>query len=246
MITKLLAAPSHELPRVVSKAIRVVSSPRFFLRIAERTDMATSDAEKDKLSELAGNLVSTLEAVVSTTEKVLDDTALDVENIVKAAAEPLSGEFLVPLLPERIASMREVMDQIESPRLDEGFLTTIDSWMNKSGQDGMDGMVVILQKVLQIYAGTVITRARNTGDAPSPAAVLFEELLNMDTDNWDFQLRNKIGEGDELLSSEALMAEIQRTIESVVLGLENGSMAQRVQAEYLRELITRVEAMPQE
>jgi len=208
--------------------------------------MATSDAEKDKLSELAGNLVSTLEAVVSTTEKVLDDTALDVENIVKAAAEPLSGEFLVPLLPERIASMREVMDQIESPRLDEGFLTTIDSWMNKSGQDGMDGMVVILQKVLQIYAGTVITRARNTGDAPSPAAVLFEELLNMDTDNWDFQLRNKIGEGDELLSSEALMAEIQRTIESVVLGLENGSMAQRVQAEYLRELITRVEAMPQE
>uniref|UniRef100_A0A6T8FN14 Uncharacterized protein n=1 Tax=Proboscia inermis TaxID=420281 RepID=A0A6T8FN14_9STRA len=246
MITKLLAAPSHELPRVVSKAIRVVSSPRFFLRIAERTDMATSDAEKDKLSELAGNLVSTLEAVVSTTEKVLDDTALDVENIVKAAAEPLSGEFLVPLLPERIASMREVMDQIESPRLDEGFLTTIDSWMNKSGQDGMDGMVVILQKVLQIYAGTVITRARNTGDAPSPAAVLFEELLNMDTDNWDFQLRNKIGEGEELLSSEALMAEIQRTIESVVLGLENGSMAQRVQAEYLRELITRVEAMPQE
>jgi len=208
--------------------------------------MATSDAEKDKLSELAGNLVSTLEAVVSTTEKVLDDTALDVENIVKAAAEPLSGEFLVPLLPERIASMREVMDQIESPRLDEGFLTTIDSWMNKSGQDGMDGMVVILQKVLQIYAGTVITRARNTGDAASPAAVLFEELLNMDTDNWDFQLRNKIGEGDELLSSEALMAEIQRTIESVVLGLENGSMAQRVQAEYLRELITRVEAMPQE
>jgi hypothetical protein len=31
--------------------------------------------------------------------------------------------------------------------------------------------------------------------------------------------------------------------ENVVLGLENGSMAQRVQAEYLRELVTRVEAM---
>lgn len=31
--------------------------------------------------------------------------------------------------------------------------------------------------------------------------------------------------------------------ESVVLGLENGSMAQRVQAEFLRELVTRVEAM---
>ena len=31
--------------------------------------------------------------------------------------------------------------------------------------------------------------------------------------------------------------------ETVVLGLENGSMAQRVQAEYLRELVTRVEAI---
>ncbi len=29
----------------------------------------------------------------------------------------------------------------------------------------------------------------------------------------------------------------------MVLGLENGSMAQRVQAEYLRELVTRVEAI---
>lgn len=31
--------------------------------------------------------------------------------------------------------------------------------------------------------------------------------------------------------------------ENVVLGLENGSMAQRVQAEFLRELVTRVEAL---
>lgn len=29
----------------------------------------------------------------------------------------------------------------------------------------------------------------------------------------------------------------------MVLGLENGSVAQRVQAEFLRELVTRVEAM---
>jgi hypothetical protein len=40
-----------------------------------------------------------------------------------------------------------------------------------------------------------------------------------------------------------LIAEIQRTMETVVLGLENGTMAQRVQAEYLRELLTRAEAV---
>jgi hypothetical protein len=44
-------------------------------------------------------------------------------------------------------------------------------------------------------------------------------------------------------TKDQLVKEIQRTMEGVILGLENGSMAQRVQAEYLRELITRVEAM---
>ena len=39
------------------------------------------------------------------------------------------------------------------------------------------------------------------------------------------------------------MGEVQRTIEGVVLGLENGSMAQRVQAEFLKELIQRIEAL---
>jgi hypothetical protein len=30
-------------------------------------------------------------------------------------------------------------------------------------------------------------------------------------------------------------------METVILGLENGSMAQRVQAEYLKEMVTRAE-----
>jgi len=41
----------------------------------------------------------------------------------------------------------------------------------------------------------------------------------------------------------SLVSEVQKTMEGVVLGLENGSMAQRVQAEFLRELVTRIEAI---
>ena len=274
MITKLANAKPYELPSTVAKAIRVVSSPRFFLRIAERADMATSIQEKEKLTALAENLVATVQAVVSTTEDRLDECACNVENVVKAAAEPGSGEFLVPLLPERIQSMRKALKRLEPSALDEGFLSTVDAWMNKSIQDGMDGMADILQKVLQIYAGTQISRARAqlqlqvaaalTGESQdtinaaiaeqqlydsSPAAVLFEDLLHMNTDNWDEELRNRIRrDGDDdadetKVSAAALMGEVQRTIESVVLGLENGSMAQRVQAEYLREVASRIEAL---
>lgn len=129
----------------------------------------------------------------------------------------------------------------------------------------MDGMVTIMQKALQIYAGTVISRARirlqaNVGAAlvgenqaaadaaaadeessNSAASALLEQLLRIDTDNWDTEIRAGM-EGDEAVTKDALINEVQKTMEGVILGLENGSMAQRVQAEFLRELVTRIEA----
>merc|ERR1711906_22864 len=199
MITKLSDAKPYELPNAVSRAIRVVSSPRFFLRIAERADEAKDPIEKEKLSALADNLTNTIKAVVSMTEDSLDERAKD------------------------------------------------------------------MQKALQMYAGTAISRARiqlqaNVGAAVSgedqdaadvlaaaateggnSAETLLEKILNTDTDEWDAEIRKGTESGD--VSKDALVSEVQKTMESVILGLENGSMAQRVQAEYLRELVTRIEAL---
>ena len=134
---------------------------------------------------------------------------------------------------------------------------------NEHIKDGMDGMVTIMQKALQIYAGLQISRARvqlqaNVGAAVagedqaaadavaaeeesnnSAASTLLEKLLSVDTDFWDVEIQNGI---NEEVSKEALISEVQKTMEGVILGLENGSMVQRVQAEYLRELVTRIEA----
>lgn len=68
-----------------------MSSPQFFMRIAERADHMSDDLMKAKLAALSENVVATLEAVVSTTENSLDERARDVEDIVKAAAELDSG-----------------------------------------------------------------------------------------------------------------------------------------------------------
>ncbi|KAL7549494.1 hypothetical protein ACHAWF_012757 [Thalassiosira exigua] len=262
MITKLAAAKPYELPNAVSRAIRVVSSPQFFLRIAERADEAEDATEKERLSALAENLVNTIQAVVSMTEDSLDERAKDVERVVKAASEPDSGEFLVPLSKERVDAMRSEIEGLDEADLNEGFLSTVDAWMNKAHQDGMDGMVTIMQKALQIYAGTAISRARirlqaNVGAAlsgedqaaaaaeaeghDSAASALLEGLLKCNTDDWDAEIRKGTGvEGS--VTKEALVSEVQKTMEGVILGIENGSMAQRVQAEFLRELVTRIEA----
>merc|ERR1711957_133907 len=147
---------------------------------------------------------------------------------------------------------------------DEGFMGTVDAWMNKSQQDGMDGMVGILQKVLQIYAGIAISRSRlelqlsvgaavsNEGQAkadkvlaekeaagPDSAAAFMQRLTAIDTDAWDAELLGTFRK--EEIKPNSILSEVQRTIETVVLGLENGSMAQRVQAEFLKELVTRIE-----
>lgn len=107
------------------------------MRIATVADSAEDEAQKEKLSALASNLVATLEAVVETTEEQLDERAKEVENVVKAAAEPDSGEFLVPLSAERTTAMRKALESLDESALDEGFLSTVDAWMNKSHLDGM-------------------------------------------------------------------------------------------------------------
>ncbi|KAG7367590.1 hypothetical protein IV203_030261 [Nitzschia inconspicua] len=246
MIDKLSVAKPFELPNAVRRAFRVISSPRFFLRIADRTDKAKDEMERKKLETLASNLVATLEAVVETTEEKLDERAKEVEQVLKAAAEPETGEFLVPLLPEQVKAMRKVVENLEPSSLDEGFLSTVDAFMMKSHQDGMDGMVEILQKCLQQYSGVSILRARKLvakeTSNDNKAAQLFDKLLEMDAGSWDVEIKNSI-QNDNDLTPQSLIGEIQKTMETVVLGLENGSMAQRVQAEYLRELVSRVEAL---
>lgn len=242
MISKMADAKPYELPSAVKRAFRICSSPRFFIRIAELCDMTSDETEKDKLAALASNLAVTIETVVSTTTEQLDERAKDVESVVKAASEPDSGEFLVPLSPDRVDAMRESLKALEPFKLDENFLATVDAWIVKSHQDGMDGMVNILQKLLQQYAAIQISRARAMQQKPSntPASKVLENLLVADPETWEMEIQKGLKNG---ASSSGLVAEIQRTMETVILGLENGSMAQRVQAEYLKEMVTRAEAM---
>jgi hypothetical protein len=240
MIDKLAEAKPYDLPNAVQRAFRVISSPQFFMRIASRADETTDKVQQEKLGALAANLVSTLEAVVSTTEDRMDERAKDVENVVKAAAEPDSGEFMVPLLPERVAAMRAALQALDESALDTVFLNTIDAWMMKSHEDGMDLMVGILQKALQMYAGTQIMRARKLANTKEPSAAyqLFEQLLNTDADVWDAEITQGL---TEELTAKQLQTEIQRTMETNILSLEAGSMAQQVQAEFLQEMVKRVE-----
>lgn len=67
------------------------------------------------------------------------------------------------------------------------------------------------------------------------------ELVYAEEADWDSLLRARAASGE--LAEGSFMESLQRKMEATVLGLQSGSYAQRVQAEYLKELEARARAV---
>ena len=118
-------------------------------KIAPRSDAAESQDEKDALMSLAGKCMKLIETMVQKTENTIQASSKSLENIVAVAADPDTGEFDVPLTRRAAARMRDAVNETE---MDEQMLNTVYAWIRKSDEDKLDGMVHILQHLLQCYA----------------------------------------------------------------------------------------------
>lgn len=241
MINKLLTARESELVQTVTASLRVVSSPRFFLRIAERVDQlqgANEDGgeeEASNLMALADRLSKVLSEIVEVTESDLDNHAATLQQILVGLADPSSGEFMLPLEVGQIDTMREKIKQLFfEKKLGEGFLSTVDSWVNKASGDGLDGMVVILQKVFQACAGVMLYDSVKHTE-------LLRKCVLMDAELWKVFLELEITTGEEKVLA---IGQLQKILETVVLGqYDTGSVGQRVVAEYVGGLVERINAV---
>jgi alanyl-tRNA synthetase len=190
-----------------------------------------------------------------------------VTKVVSSAADA-NGDFLVPLSKDNIENLKEtVCENLED--CDEAFLTTLNSWMTKTREEvekmeemrktmkengatpeneidtSMSGMVEVLAKVFQTYAGQALKGAKLDGSQETKARPLLLELLDTDAEEWNNLIFQKL-KAEPICSPDDLVNEIAAMIEGVVLGQVEGSMTQRVQAEYLRELLNRVSPYQQE
>jgi len=109
------------------------------------------------------------------------------------------------------------------------------AWMRKASDDKLDGMVAVLQAVLQLWAGREQARAAAPAGGGDAERALLAALLAEPESGWDAQLA---AAGSEL--APGLLRALQGRLEQLVLGLAGASYRQRVQAEYLKELETRV------
>jgi hypothetical protein len=127
--------------------------------------------------------------------------------------------------------VRDALDR-NAPALDEALLSNAFAYIKKAGDDRFDSLVALLQKVLQLYAA----RALRGPEADGVAGFL-NELVYAEEAEWDGLLRARIASGE--VAEAGFMEALQKKMEATVLGLQSGSYAQRVQAEYLKEVEAR-------
>jgi len=120
--------------------------------------------------------------------------------------------------------------------LDEAFLSNTFAWMRKASGDGEGGVVALIQTALQLYAA----RALAPSPAPTAAAdAALHAVLAAPEKDWGARIAEAVAAG---VPRGAVDAALRRRSERVALGLPSGSYAQRVQAEYLKEVGERVAA----
>lgn len=180
--------------------------------------------------------------------------------VLAAGADKKTGEWELPLSTEALLRMRaELNRQYDGKRdasgalvagtaqgLDEeAFLSNAFSWMRKAADDDKPGLVEILRKALQLYASRALSNAAASSSSSSSGSQVdpSEEVLNgviaADEREWNFLLSQASATGS--VSAAGFAQAVRKRMEGVALGLASGSYAQRVQAEFLKEVEERGE-----
>ena len=199
-----------------------------------------------------------VEAVVQQTDRQLSSAGESLQAVLAAGADKKTGEWELPLSTEALLRMRaELNRQYEgkrdasgspvgpAPGLDEeAFLSNAFSWMRKAADDGKPGLVEILQKALQLYASRALSNTSAAASSSSsttsdPSEEVLNGVIAADEREWDFLLSQASASGS--VSAAGFAAAVRKRMEGVALGLASGSYAQRVQAEFLKEVEERGE-----
>ena len=213
----------------------------FWLRFAVRTESAQGVGERDAFASLATKVMRITDRIVKASENSMDDASTMLVSILEQGANE-AGEWHVPLAPDACDRMRMAM----RARLAQGgegggeaLLSTAYAWIRKaSGDDGGEGqgMVPLLQKVLQLYASEFLlaNAIPAASEAPSgaipPATQELARLLAADESEWAAMTsERRVAEADFLV-------EVQKLKEMVALGMRGGGHEQRVLIEFLQEL----------
>lgn len=241
LIDQLRGAGPDKLASLLASNFKSIDQ-RLFLRLAELADEAKDDAERDEIASLSTRIATTVETLLAQAGSKLDADADAVQELLRLAADE-QGEFEVPLPAARVTEVREaVLEKLG--QLDDGFVGTLEAYMKKANEDGLEGLVEVLREVLQIYATERMMRMLQGGEAG--VVSVLRATLETAPAQWEGVLRAQL-QGEEAAATPAmLLGALQDKMGEVVLGMPSGSRVQGVLAEMLNELIARTRTLEAE
>ncbi|KAK7257978.1 hypothetical protein RIF29_32339 [Crotalaria pallida] len=246
LIDLLREANSHQLQKLVVENI-LAFNPTFWIRLAARTDTCKSEDDKKDYEELATTIMTVVDLVVHKTNEKIESST----DVLKAVLKPVVvvddvGEIpWPPRDPQALTSMeKEISQREQEGQLDEGFLAEVNAQLRQAKEDGdKPGLEAMLQKVLQLYASTVLSKRTYAmkGNEVLKDEQLLETIIQAPEEEWNNILINglTIGAGD--ISPEELYAVLKKRTERTLIRTEGGSYQQRILTEYLKGIETRAE-----
>ncbi|KAB1997552.1 hypothetical protein ES319_D12G032400v1 [Gossypium barbadense] len=248
LIDMLREANPSELQKLVVENI-LAFNETFWIRLAARSDTCKSDDDKKDYEELATAVMSIVDRIVHKTHEKIDSAT----DVLKEILEPVVNEEeetpWPPKDPEALKTMEKKVFQMEQEgKLDEGFLAEVSAQLRQAKEDAdKPGLQAMLQKVLQLYASTVLSKRSyaKKGNKVLKAEQFLETVIKAPEQEWNKLLIDGLAVGKGEVSAEDFYAVIKKRIERTLIRTEGGSYQQRILTEYLKGIESRAEEVVQ-
>ncbi|TYK22373.1 uncharacterized protein E5676_scaffold1428G00980 [Cucumis melo var. makuwa] len=244
LIDTLRSASSKELQKLVLQNV-LAFNENFWIRLAARTDTCKSEDDKKDYEELAASVMSIVDHLVHKTKEKIESSTDILKEILKPVVDDVEEIAWPPRDPGALKLMeKEIIHREQEGQLDEGFLAEVSAQLRQAKEDGdKPGLEAMLQKVLQLYASTVLSKRSyaKKGEEVLKAELFLETIIKAPEEEWNKLLINglTIGKGD--VSPDELDGVIKKRIERTLIRTEGGSYQQRVLTEYLKGIQSRSE-----
>ncbi|KAK5774619.1 hypothetical protein PVK06_042475 [Gossypium arboreum] len=248
LIDMLREANPSELQKLVVENI-LAFNETFWIRLAARSDTCKSDDDKKDYEELATAVMSIVDRIVHKTHEKIDSATDVLKEILEPAVNEEEETPWPPKDPEALKTMEKKIFQMEQEgKLDEGFLAEVSAQLRQAKEDAdKPGLEAMLQKVLQLYASTVLSKRSyaKKGNEVLKAEQFLETVIKAPEQEWNKLLIDGLAVGKGEISAEDFYAVIKKRIERTLIRTEGGSYQQRILTEYLKGIESRAEEVVQ-
>ncbi|CAK9142066.1 unnamed protein product [Ilex paraguariensis] len=242
LIDMLRDANDKELQQLVVENV-LAFNESFWIRLAARTDTSKSEDDKKDYEELALSVMSIVDLLVHKTNEKINSATDVLKEILKPVVDEEEEISWPPRDPKALIFMeKEIKQRQQEGQLDEGFLSEVNAQLRQAKEDGdKPGLEAMLQKVLQLYASTVLSKRSyaRKGNEVLKAEQFLETIIDAPENEWNELLINGMNVGKGEISLEELNSVIKKRIERTLIRTEGGSYQQRVLTEYLKGIQSR-------